>query len=186
MAKKKSTTTTRKHTKKVPKPSRTKKIPKPRRVPKPPPEPIEPTDAEIEQEEQHEAEKYPADDDEATRGDIEALSVALPVEGINDIVLYLDDDHSDNIPVIYAVVPPDLARCQCEWRDQSQETFGPKPGMRCDQRPTVVAFQKRVRGIDEPTGAIALCDDHKVLLQHMYPQMCYFRKITSGKIGDYI
>ena len=102
-----------------------------------------------------------------------------------DPVLYLDDQ-VQGPPVIVALVPPDMDRCQCEWRDQTIETFGPKPTVRCEQEPTVVAFQKRDPDDEAATGTISLCDDHKVMVDHMYPGQCYFRRITTEKkIGDF-
>lgn len=102
-----------------------------------------------------------------------------------DLVLYLDDS-AEGGPVIMALVVPDLERCQCEWPDQTIITFGPKPIVRCDTKPTVVAFQKRDPEADDTTGAISLCDEHKVMIEHMYPGQCYFRRITSEKkIGDF-
>ena len=45
--------------------------------------------------------------------------------------------------------------------------------------PTVVGFQKRVRGDYEPVGAMALCADHRVLVDHMFPQQLFYREITT-------
>jgi hypothetical protein len=83
--------------------------------------------------------------------------------------------------VILALVPPDLARCQCEWPDLTHPTFGPKPITRCEQAPTVVAFQKRVPGDPEPTGAMSLCAEHRLMIDHMFPGQCYYRQVTSEK-----
>jgi hypothetical protein len=82
-------------------------------------------------------------------------------------------------PVIHTLLPPDLHQCQCEWPDTSVQTFGPRPLIRCEAAPTVVAFQLRHPDADTPTGAIALCDTHRILLDHMYPDQCYFRRLTS-------
>jgi hypothetical protein len=95
--------------------------------------------------------------------------------------LYLDETASDHEPVIIALTPPDLLRCQCEWSDTHLQTFGPRPVVRCEEEPTTVAFQKRGTEDDGPTGAMALCDDHRLLIEHMYPGQCYFRAITAEK-----
>lgn len=115
----------------------------------------------------------------------ESATSALARRERQDTVLYLDDA-APGEPVILALVVPDLSRCQCEWPDQTVNTFGPKPIVRCAEEPTVVAFQKRDPDDDATTGAISLCDEHKVMIQHMYPGQCYFRKITpEKKIGDF-
>jgi hypothetical protein len=104
-----------------------------------------------------------------------------------DLIPYLGDDDVEKTPVILALVPPDLLRCQCEWPDTTMETFGPKPIIRCDHPPSVVAFQKRHRADHEPTGMMALCNDHRVLVEHMYPNACYYREIThNGQIGEVV
>lgn len=101
--------------------------------------------------------------------------------------LYLPEELQGTNPVIVAVVPPDLMQCQCEWRDTTFDTFGPKPILRCREEPSVVAFQKRDPHDDTITGAISLCDDHMVMLEHMYPGQLYFRRISSEKkIGDFV
>lgn len=104
-----------------------------------------------------------------------------------ELIPYLAEDLVDSTPVILALVPPDLTRCQCEWADQSMPTFGPKPLVRCEAVPEVVAFQKRHRGEAEPTGAMSLCEEHRTMIEHMFPGQCYFRKVTTEKkIGSYI
>ena len=104
-----------------------------------------------------------------------------------DLPLYLPEELQGTNPVIVAVVPPDLTQCQCEWRDTTFDTFGPKPILRCREEPSVVAFQKRDPHDDMITGSISLCDDHKVMLEHMYPGQLYFRRISSEKkIGDFV
>lgn len=109
-----------------------------------------------------------------------------PETETDDLVRYLGEDAPLHGAVILALVPPDMGRCQCEWPDLTQETFGPKPIVRCEQPPTVVAFQKRVAGDSTPTGAMTLCEDHRVLIEHMYPDQCYFRRITTErKIGSF-
>jgi hypothetical protein len=107
---------------------------------------------------------------------IQSLAEALEQDAAD--VLYLAIDGA--VSVILTLVPPDLTRCQCEWRETTAETFGPKPLVRCGLPPTVVAFQKRAHS-DEPTGAMSLCDDHRVMIEHMYPNQCYFRIITPDK-----
>ena len=100
---------------------------------------------------------------------------------------YLGDDEVAREPVILALVPPDLARCQCEWPDQTLPTFGPKPITRCEHAPSVVAFQKRVPGDLNPSGAMSLCDEHKLMLDHMFPQQLFYRRVTSEKkMGSYV
>lgn len=97
--------------------------------------------------------------------------------------LYLE--RSEPVLVVVALVLPDLTQCQCEYPDTAVDTFGPRQRLRCDQEPTVVAFQKRLSDGDQPTGAISLCDDHRVVIEHMYPGQCYFRRITTDrKIGE--
>lgn len=112
--------------------------------------------------------------------DAAEVSLMLPEEPTSDLA-YLAEDLIQTEPVILALVPPDLLRCQCEWLDATVATFGPKPLVRCDHEPVVVAFQKRVRGDSEPTGAMALCEDHRVLLEHMYPGHLYYRRISREK-----
>jgi hypothetical protein len=102
---------------------------------------------------------------------------------------YLQDDVPETIPVILALVPPDLTRCQCEWADATMETMGPRPRVRCEQMPTVVGFQKRARGDYDPVGAMALCGDHRVLVDHMFPGQLFYREITTvgpRQIGNII
>ena len=112
-------------------------------------------------------------------------TTALAVQSGSGMELYLADSSGE--PVILALVPPDMERCQCEWPDTTTSTFGPKPMVRCGDEPTVVAFQKRVVNDATPTGAMSLCDDHKVMIEHMYPNQCYFRRINSEKkIGDFV
>lgn len=123
--------------------------------------------------------EYEEDDDNDTMA---IVPVRAPDTSLEQ--LYLEDDVASE-PVIVALVPPDLSRCQCEWRDTEVETFGPKPIVRCDQEPSVIAFQRRSRDEDQPTGSISLCANHKTMIEHMYPGQCYFRQITSEKkIGD--
>lgn len=95
-------------------------------------------------------------------------------------VLYLPDG-DDAVVIERAVVPPDLTQCQCEWPDPAAHTFGPQPRVRCQTEPTVVAFQKRQIDNAAPTGAISLCDDHRVLLEHMHPGQVYYRLITPER-----
>ena len=103
-----------------------------------------------------------------------------------DDTLYLDSSVTGNQAIVL-LAPPDLSRCQCEWRDVSHDlSFGPKPLIRCDDEPTVIAFQKRDPDDEQPTGAVSLCDAHKAMVEHMHPDQCYFRRITSDKkIGDF-
>lgn len=116
----------------------------------------------------------------------EALALVAAETATAELIPYLDDD-ADESPVILALVPPDLSRCQCEWFDQSKPTFGPKPLVRCEQPPSVVAFQKRAQDGGEPTGAMSLCEEHRVMIEHMFPGQCYFRKVTSEhKIGTVV
>ena len=111
----------------------------------------------------------------------EELALATSLK--ND-VMYLNGNQQGP-PVIIALVPPDMEKCQCEWPDNSVVSFGPKPTVRCDQESTVVAFQKRDPNEDAPTGAISLCDELRIMIEHMYPGQCYFRRITpEKKIGD--
>jgi len=119
--------------------------------------------------------------------EIEDAQGLIPIEDERELVRYLDEQVVSSEPAVILTAPPDLTRCQCEWRDTSGEvTFGPKPLVRCDQEPTVIAFQKRNPDEDNPTGAISLCDEHRALVDHMYPHQCYFRQITSDKkIGDF-
>lgn len=114
----------------------------------------------------------------------ESTDLVLAAEApASDLVPYLD---IETPPVILALTPPDLARCQCEWLDQTQATFGPRPVVRCQHPPTVVAFQKRSRD-EEPTGAMSLCADHRVMLSHMFPGQLYYRLLThDGKYGDVV
>lgn len=95
--------------------------------------------------------------------------------------LYLDELTSQDQSVVIALVPPDLSRCQCEWPDTEVHTFGPKPIVRCAEEPTVVAFQRRMVDDDTPTGAMSLCADHRILIEHMYPGQCYFRALSAEK-----
>lgn len=102
------------------------------------------------------------------------------------LILYLSEDETGDAPIL-ALVPPDLHQCQCEWPDISIQTFGPKPIVRCDQEPTVVAFQKRSKSDEHPTGAISLCHEHHIMVEHMYPHQCYFRHISpEKKIGGLV
>lgn len=94
-------------------------------------------------------------------------------------LMFLEDDEEP--AVVLALVPPDLERCQCEWPDQEIVTFGPRPRVRCDQPATCVAFQKRAQDDDTPTGAMSLCDDHRLLIEHAHPGQCYYRVITHDK-----
>ena len=124
--------------------------------------------------------EYEEDEPETEQG-------LIPIDDDRDLVRYLDADTTAGEPAITLLVPPDLTRCQCEWRDTSGDlSFGPKPLVRCDEEPTVIAYQKRNPDEDSPTGAISLCDQHKAMVDHMYPNQCYFRRITSDKkIGDF-
>lgn len=125
-----------------------------------------------------------------------------PEESLHDVLVRMDDDDDDSLreldprryldedtqgdPVFTVLAPPDLSRCQCEWRDTTLDTFGPKPVVRCEEEPTVVAFQKRDPDSVRPTGVLSLCDVHHVLVEHLYPGQCYYRRITSDKkIGDF-
>jgi len=94
---------------------------------------------------------------------------------------FLDSETAGAEPVVMVLIFPDVLRCQCEWPDQTVNTFGPRPLIRCEQAPTVVAFQKQEPGDTTPTGAISLCADHQILIEHMYPGQCYFREITAEK-----
>ena len=106
----------------------------------------------------------------------------VPVAEVPDT--YLTEELAAQKPALRTIVQPDLQRCQCEWRDLDVETFGPKPFTRCEQEPSWIAFQKRTND-EEPTGMCSLCDDHKVIIEHLYPGQCYFRLITDErKIGD--
>ena len=102
-----------------------------------------------------------------------------------DDPLYLPEGVEEE-PVIVTLAPPDLNCCQCEWRDTSIETFGPKPIVRCEEEPTVVAFQKRAREDGTPTGCISLCDVHRTLFEHTFPGLLYYRRVTAEKrIGGF-
>lgn len=121
----------------------------------------------------------PEDEYEEDGEEVEELALATR----NDISLL--NGNQQGPPVIVTLVPPDMERCQCEWHDTTVNTFGPKPIVRCDQESTVIAFQKRDQTEHQPTGAISLCDEHRIMIEHMYPGQCYFRRITSEKkIGD--
>lgn len=114
----------------------------------------------------------------------EAVTELVETHDTEESVLYLKDDMAE-VQVVHAIVAPDMHQCQCEYPDPSMEaTFGPRPRLRCQEEPTVIAFQKRAQQ-DEPTGAISLCDDHRVLIDHMYPGQCYYRRVTPEKrIGN--
>jgi hypothetical protein len=129
--------------------------------------------------------KRKLDDDEFEDEQEEGVTDLVLAEEARHSVLYLEDGQEPE--VIPTVVIPDLSQCQCEWPDTSVPSIGPLPRKRCDSEPTVVAFQKRGNSMDDPTGAISLCDDHRVLVEHMYPHQCYFRRITPEKtIGGVI
>jgi hypothetical protein len=110
----------------------------------------------------------------------------LPVAVMEaDPVLYLDEA-LDFVPIVTVVIPPDLERCQCEWPDPAATGVGPRPWVRCTQTPTVLAFQKRPSGGEAPTGVMSLCEEHRIVVEHMYPGQAYYRKITPEKrIGGY-
>ena len=122
----------------------------------------------------------------------EPFEPALPPLPSTELARIADDDdyryldNGDDPPaVVLTLTPPDFTRCQCEWPDATAPTFGPKPMIRCDQTPTTIAFQKRLRDNPDPTGMVALCDEHRVMVEHMWPGQCYFRQITlEKKMGD--
>jgi hypothetical protein len=134
-----------------------------------------------------ERDEYPPEELTTQPGDLRTqLTQAIErLPAPDTSLLYLEEDAEQDEPVVVALTPPDFKRCQCEWPDQTAATFGPKPIIRCDQAPTVIAFQKRPRLEGSPTGMIALCDEHRVMIEHMYPGQCYFRTLTlDKKIGD--
>lgn len=121
------------------------------------------------------AQEFEGDDEE----DDEPKSLAVAER--RDLSRHLPE--SEVIEVILTLTPPDLRLCQCEWEDDVV-TLGPRPRVRCDQEPAYVAFQKREADSDGPTGAMSVCENHKTLLEHMWPHQCFFRRITpEGKIG---
>jgi hypothetical protein len=135
--------------------------------------------------------RHPIDDDPLPENDdlIDTLTTLAPRTRRTEtnIILYMDRSLDDTEPVIHVLAPPDMSQCQCEWPNTTLATFGPKPIARCMEEPTMIAFQKRPEGSNEPTGAMSLCDDHKVMLEHMYPGHLYFRRITTDKkIGDFV
>lgn len=130
--------------------------------------------------------KHDEDNEAATFRPEEETTLVPRTEPASELY-FSDDDDTEGDPVIYALVPPDLTQCQCEWPDPAQETFGPRPRQRCEQAPTVVAFQRRRTDDSSPTGAMSLCDDHRVMLEHMFPRQLYYRTITSDKkIGSVV
>lgn len=100
---------------------------------------------------------------------------------------YFEADEEEGDPAIFTLVAPDMTQCQCEWADPHHETFGPRARVRCEQSPTVVAFQRRRMDDNQPTGTMSLCDDHRIMIEHMFPKQCYYRVITSDKkIGEVV
>jgi hypothetical protein len=63
------------------------------------------------------------------------------------------------------LIPPDLKRCQCEWIGGSFMTFGPRPTIRCDFKPTVIVTERNPD--DGVRGSMSLCDKH---LQNLIEQ----------------
>ena len=58
------------------------------------------------------------------------------------------------------LIPPDLKRCQCEWLGGSFMTLGPRPTMRCESKPTVIAKENEPNAWDGVRGSMSLCDEH--------------------------
>ena len=74
------------------------------------------------------------------------------------------------------LIPPDPERCQTEWTGGSFMTFGPRPMVRCSERPTWIATQKA-----EPRGSMSLCDEHKKVLQAKRRGVATFQTIAEWK-----
>lgn len=77
-----------------------------------------------------------------------------------------------------ALIPPDLDRCQVEWKDGSFMTLGPRQWVRCDKPPTFVAKVKEP-GKDGRRGSMAMCDEHRKVYEERSPGTATFHKITT-------
>jgi hypothetical protein len=75
---------------------------------------------------------------------------------------------------------PDVERCQCEWTAGSFMTLGPRPVVRCDQRPTVIAVEKQESKKFRVRGAMSLCEMHREALERQQPGMAEYRPVPEG------
>jgi hypothetical protein len=55
------------------------------------------------------------------------------------------------------LTPPDLKRCQAEWRGGSFMTLGPRQMERCENPPTVIVKELKPSEKDGQHGAMSLC-----------------------------
>ena len=74
------------------------------------------------------------------------------------------------------LIKPDLERCQTEWLGGSFMTLGPRPTVRCEKRPVVIATEK-IQGKDGLRGSMSLCGEHMDDLQRIKPEFCVFKMI---------
>lgn len=78
------------------------------------------------------------------------------------------------------LIPPDSKRCQTEWQGGSFMTFGPRPMIRCDKTPVVIATEIKADEYGRH-GSMSLCGEHMDVIQQKMPGVCTFKLIAQRK-----
>lgn len=63
--------------------------------------------------------------------------------------------------------PPDMARCQAEFREGSFMTLGPRPFVRCEAKP-VYLIKEAKPGHDGRQGAMSVCESCYAVALDLY------------------
>ena len=79
------------------------------------------------------------------------------------------------------LIPPDKSRCQTQWLDGSFMTFGPRPMVRCEQKPVWIAVENK-KNADGQRGSMSLCGEHRQALVNKFGEnYCTFKAIKESK-----
>lgn len=59
---------------------------------------------------------------------------------------------------------PNRTRCEAEFLDGSFMTLGPRAMVRCSNKPTVIATERKVAKGRRKRGRMSLCDDCRIVM----------------------
>lgn len=83
------------------------------------------------------------------------------------------------------MIPPDPKQCQTEIKEGSFMTLGPRRYVRCKNKPTVIATEKKPPEGETELGSMSLCDDcKKVFIEKMGEDYATFTPIEEKADGS--